>query len=238
MVVGHGMLARAFASFRDDARTVVFASGVSNSLETRADAFLRERELLERTRAGHRDALLVYFGTCSVHDPDRRDTPYVRHKLEMESLLERLGADWLVLRLPLAIGAAHPSPTLAQFLHDRISREEPFEVWARAIRFPLDVEDARRIGERIIADPSLWNRRVNVALRAFPVSDFVRIMEDIVGRRARCTYVDKGEAYAFECPEVAMLAAELGLDFSERYLERVLTKYFSPGPRPGAQLRP
>lgn len=228
MIVGSGMMARAFAAFGPDPRTLIFASGVSNSLEADPAAFRRERDLLERTRAAHPEALLVYFGTCSVHDPDRRDTPYVRHKLAMESLLERLGGDWMVLRLPLAIGPSHRSPTLAQFLHDRISRGEPFEVWANAIRYPIDVDDARRIAERLVADPAARNRRIEVALRPFPVSAFVRAMEAVVGKPARCSYTQRGEPYTLECPEATRLAAELGLDIGEGYLERVLGKYFAP----------
>ncbi len=156
----------------------------------------------------------------------------------MESLLERLGGSWLVLRLPLAIGPSHRSTTLAQFLHDRISAGEPFEVWANTIRYPIDVEDARRIAERIIADPGLWNRRIDVALRGYPVADFVRAMEAVVGKPARCTYVQKGAPYRFECPEMTPLAEDLGLDFGEEYLERVLRKYFGPGAGHPAQPRP
>ena len=42
----------------------------------------------------------------------------------------------------LALGPEHRSPTLANFLHDRIMRGEHFEVWSRSTRYPLDVEDA------------------------------------------------------------------------------------------------
>ena len=75
MVIGDGMMAQAFGAFQGEPGVVVFASGVSNSLETRPEVFARERRLLERTRAAHPEALLVYFGTCSVDDPDRRATP-------------------------------------------------------------------------------------------------------------------------------------------------------------------
>src|SRR4051812_46597128 len=104
MVVGDGMMAKAFSAFRADENVVIFASGVSDSMEDRLAVFERERMLLQRTRQQNPDRLVVYFGTTSVFDPDRRDTPYVRHKLAMESLLELSQGPWMVLRLPLAIG--------------------------------------------------------------------------------------------------------------------------------------
>lgn len=226
MVVGHGMMAKVFAAFAGDPHVVIFASGVSNSLETDAAAFRREKELLLKTRAAHPDALVVYFGTCSVHDPDRRDTPYVRHKLEMEGLLARSTGPWLVLRLPLAIGPGHRGQTLAKYLHGRIVRGEAFEVWARSSRYALDVEDALRIATRLIADRSGWNRIVEIAFRAFPVLDFVKVLESITGKRANYALLDKGQQYLLQCPEADRLARELGIDVSEQYLERVLRKYF------------
>jgi nucleoside-diphosphate-sugar epimerase len=226
MVVGDGMIAHAFSVFAGDKDVLIFASGVSDSLETRPSAFQRERDLLTRTRAAHPDALLVYFGTCSVHDPDRRDTPYVHHKLEMESLLARSPHPWLVLRLPLAIGPQDRSPTLANFLYQRVMRGEPFEVWARSTRYPIDVDDVLRIATRLIHDRSNANRVIDMALRPFSVLDFVHSMERITGKPARYTLVPIGSHYEVNSPEVAHLARELNLDLSAGYLERVLRKYF------------
>jgi len=220
------MMARAFSAFRDRSDIVIYASGVSNSLETDPPAFARERDLLVKTRAAHPRALLVYFGTCSVHDPERRDTPYVLHKLAMEDLLASAGGPWLVLRVPLAIGRNPGSRTLAQYLYERILSGQPFEVWEGAGRFPIDVDDLVRIGSRFIGDPAMWNRRINVALRAFPVLEFVRILEGIAGRKANYALVPKGEQFRLDCPEVLQIAGDLRLDLGDRYLERVLRKYF------------
>lgn len=220
------MMARAFSAFRDRADIVIFASGVSNSLETDPAAFDRERKLLKRIRAEHDRALLVYFGTCSVDDPERRHTPYVQHKLAMESELAACQGPWLVLRVPLAIGRNPRSRTLAQFLHDQIMRGKPFEVWEGAARFPIDVEDVFRIGSRFINDRAMWSRCINVALRPFPVLEFVRIMENIVGRKAIYTLARKGQHFELDRAEVLQVADELNLDLSEQYLERVLRKYF------------
>jgi nucleoside-diphosphate-sugar epimerase len=227
MIVGNGMMARAFSGFAGDRSVMIFASGVSDSLETRPAAFQRERELLLRTRAAHPEALLVYFGTCSVHDPDRRATAYVRHKLEMESLIAASPHPWLVLRLPLALGPGHRGRTLACYLRERIAGGEAFEVWTGSTRYPIDVEDVVRIAARLIGERSGWNRIVEVALRAYPVLDFVRAMERILGRKAQYKLVEKGAHYELRCPEVERLAGELGLDFSDHYLQKVLRKYFA-----------
>jgi nucleoside-diphosphate-sugar epimerase len=229
VIIGDGMMAQAFSAFADDKKVVIFASGVSDSTETRMDAFSREAGLLSRTRADHPDALLVYFGTCSVYDPDRRDTPYVRHKLAMESVLEKAEHPWLVLRLPLVIGSGHRGNTLAKFLYDRILRGEAFEVWRDSTRYPLDVQDAYRIALRLIRDPAMRQRPVNVALRAFPVVDFVRAFEKITGKTAVCKLVKKGQHYDVPCPELALLLDELRISTGADYLENVLKKYFASG---------
>ncbi len=220
------MMATAFSGFAPDNGVVVFASGVSDSSEIREAAFDRERALLQRTRMESAGKLMVYFGTCSVADPDKRDTPYVRHKIAMERLLQESGDPWMVLRVPLAIGPMHRSRTLAQFLYEQISNERPFEVWTGATRYPIDVADAVRIASLFIGQQSFWNRHINLALRAYPVLDFVRSMERIVGKQARCELIPKGEHYSLLCPEVAAVASRIGLDFSEQYLDKVLRKYF------------
>ena len=96
-------MATAFSAFIPDEGVVVFASGVSDSFESREQAFERERALLRRALDENPGRLIVYFGTCSAEDADKRETPYVRHKIEMETLLEHSHGPWMVLRLPLAI---------------------------------------------------------------------------------------------------------------------------------------
>ena len=226
MVIGHGMIAKAFAAFLSDNGAVIFASGVSDSTESRGEAFEREAKLLRRAREENPEKLIVYFGTCSAADPDRINTPYVQHKLKMESLLQDSSGSWMVLRLPLAIGPIHKSRTLAQYLYEEILHERPFEIWEHATRYPIDVVDVFRIADLFIGRRAMWNRRIDIALKSFRVLDFVRVMENIVGKSARYNLVAKGMHYELSCPEVKEVASQLNLDFSALYLERVLEKYF------------
>jgi nucleoside-diphosphate-sugar epimerase len=144
----------------------------------------------------------------------------------MESLVAALRDPWIVSRVPLAIGPIHRSPTLANFLYYKIVHGERFELWARSTRYPIDADDLVRIVTRLIADPAMSRRAINIALRAFRVIDFVHALERITDRTARYTVLDKGAHYELRCPEVDTLAREMGLDRSEGYLERVPRKYF------------
>jgi nucleoside-diphosphate-sugar epimerase len=228
MVVGGGMLARAFSRFSAHPHVVIFASGVSDSNERDPAQFSRETTMLTEVRQRHPDQLLVYFGTCSVEDPERSPTPYVRHKLAAESLLEGAGHPWLVLRLPLVIGPRHKSNTLAEYLYGKISRGESFEVWKNAIRYPLDVADVLTVSEAFIGMRQYWNRRINVAFQAYPVLEFVRIFEEMLDAKANCTLSPKGSPFALDCPELRREAGRLGLQPDEGYLRRTLQKYFAP----------
>jgi hypothetical protein len=232
MVFGHGLLATAFQEFESNADVVIFASGVSDSNERRATQFAREADLLRRARREFADRLLVYFGTCSVHDSERRDTPYVRHKLAMEAIAMQPGMRALVLRLPLAIGADHRHPTLANFLYQQIVHQQPFDVWTKATRYPVDVDHVLLLAKHLLRDASLLGRQVNIALRSYAILDFVRILERIAGKPARFKAVDRGAHYSIPCPEVTALLPELGLTVGEDYLERTLRKYFGATARP------
>ena len=227
MVVGSGMMAQAFPDYAESTRTVIFASGVSNSLETDPRAFAREQALLADVRNANPQALLVYFSTCSIEDADRKNTPYVRHKLAMESFLEMSPGNWLIFRLPLVIGRGHRGATLAQFLYRKISEGKPFEIWANATRYPIDVDDVSAIAQEFIERREFFNRRINIALRSYPVMEFVRIMEKIVSKEARYVPVDRGAHQEIICPEVDQMADKFHIDASDGYLERVLRKHFA-----------
>jgi nucleoside-diphosphate-sugar epimerase len=75
MIIGTGDIAKVLKD-RDD--LVYFASGVSNSLETRESEFRREKDLLFDQ---DHDKRIVYFSSLSVF---YKDSPYTRHKLKME----------------------------------------------------------------------------------------------------------------------------------------------------------
>lgn len=228
MIVGNGLLARAFARrHARDLHTIIFASGVSDSREVREAPYDRERRLLESVLA-RTPGRTVYFSCCSLSDDSTTATPYMRHKREMEArVLASTGG--LVIRLPQVVGPAGNPRTLANYLHARIVAGEHFEVWRHAERNLIDVEDVAAIATAVIESPDDARALHTIATPySLGMPAIVAIFERVLGRSARFTVVDKGRPLPVDATETAALAARLGIDFGPDYPERLLRKYYRP----------
>lgn len=226
MIVGRGLLAQAFARRGDDARLLVFASGVSNSGERDPAAFARERDALDAAIAQVPDARLVYFGSCGVASAEA-ETPYMAHKRAMEArVAERDGA--LVVRLPQVVGVTPNPHTLTNFLRDRILRDETFVVWSRAERNIVDVDDVAAITTALLREPAWTGGRVIpiAAERSTPMPDIVAVFERVLGRRARYTIEDRGAPFPLDTQVAARVARDIGVDLGPASTERILRKYY------------
>src|SRR3990167_9943118 len=98
-IFGRGDIAMALV---DHPGRLFFASGVSNSLETRESEYQREKDALATQT---RELQLVYFGSLAVFYSDTR---YTRHKLEMESLVKEFPS-YAIVRLGLITWGDSPS---------------------------------------------------------------------------------------------------------------------------------
>lgn len=229
MIVGNGLLARAFSGrYADDPRVTIFASGVSDSLEVREQAFARERKLLDSVLV-QPTARTVYFSCCSLWDSDAAVTPYMRHKRDMESRV-LASAGGLVLRLPQVVGPTGNPRTLANYLHAKIMAGERFEVWRNAERNLIDVEDVAWIATAMIedADDARPLRSITTPW-SLGMPKIVALFERVLARTADFTLIDKGRALSVDATEAVSLAARLGIDFGPDYPERLLRKYYGPG---------
>ena len=232
MLIGSGLLAQAFAnhfSQRDD--VCIYAAGVSNSSCIDAQEFERERQLLSATlKQTKLVGVFVYFGTCSVADPEARNTPYVQHKLAMERLVAAHPRH-LILRLPQVAGRTPNPHTLLNFLYARISRSEVFNLWRKTKRNIIDIDDVAAIAGQFIADESV--RKVTLSI-ANPISysmiDIVGAMERAVGKRAIYYLVERGSEYTIDTSAILPVLERAGVEFGSDYLDKVMKKYYGkPG---------
>lgn len=84
MIIGNGDIAKALKEGGVDREdTIFFASGVSNSQETRSEEFRREIDLLLKHQSDFKK--LIYFSSLSVFYADTR---YTQHKKQMESAVK------------------------------------------------------------------------------------------------------------------------------------------------------
>jgi nucleoside-diphosphate-sugar epimerase len=228
MIVGSGLLAKSFASsFGQSDDVCIYAAGVSNSTCDDAREFGRERLRLIATmrQAAALDAF-VYFGTCSVLDPEARETSYVRHKLAMEGLV-KTHPRYLILRLPQVVGETPNPHTLLNYLYARISRSEAFCLWQNASRNIIDVNDVAAITNKLVADPGRRGVILNVANPCnSSMPEIVRTMEKIVGKRAIYEVVERGSCYPIDTQPILSVFHAAGVTFGAGYLERVIEKYY------------
>lgn len=227
MIVGNGLIAKAFRPHHEhDPGLVVYASGVSNSRETRAAEFLRERTMLQEAIA--RAPVLLYFSTCSIGDPELADTAYVAHKKAMEALV-REARRFAIFRLPQVVGRTGNPNTLTNYLHQKVASGEPFQVWANARRNLIDVDDVATLVRFLLQDGWAEGRTIDLATPVYvSIADLVGVFETVLGRRANYSLVAAGGAYPIDTSIAVEAAKACGVRFDGTYVRLLVEKYYGP----------
>jgi len=168
MIVGNGDIAKAI---KDREHFLFFASGVSNSRETRESEYNREVDLLlSFDKSNH----VVYFSSLCVFYSDSR---YARHKRYMEKLVK--GFDrWTIIRIGNITWGTNPH-TIINYLRDRYKRGEKLKV-KNVYRYLLD-KDEFIYWLGMIPD---WNCEMNLTGRKLKVKDIVN--EYIINNHTKC----------------------------------------------------
>jgi|LakMenEpi03Aug12_release.lakeMendotaPanAssembly.Ray.scaffolds.fasta_scaffold497489_2 nucleoside-diphosphate-sugar epimerase len=139
MIIGNGLLASAFRNSKmnfDD--SIIFASGVSNSLEENQEEYDREESLIKQIILKNRDLKFIYFSSSSVGLIENK---YYYFKLSMEKLIKDSTSNYIIFRVPQIVGKSGNSKNLVNFLKNAIINQEKLTVCQNAIRFLIDVED-------------------------------------------------------------------------------------------------
>lgn len=126
MIVGHGDIASVLTDRED---RLFFASGVSNSQETRKSEYEREKKLLlSQDKYRH----IVYFSSLSVF---YTDTLYAQHKLRMEKLIKENFKHYTIIRIGNIDWGTNPN-TLINYL-----RAHPEAEIRDVYRYVIDKEE-------------------------------------------------------------------------------------------------
>lgn len=118
VIIGNGDMASVLIDRED---RLYFASGVSNSAETRKSEFLRESTLLlKQDGSSH----LVYFSSLCIF---YLNTPYSGHKMNMENIIKCNFKKYTIVRLGNITWGSNPH-TLINYLKNKIRNNEPFQI--------------------------------------------------------------------------------------------------------------
>ena len=227
MIFGNGLLAKAFQkTFENDPQVLVFASGVSNSRETRTEQFERERGLLiQQLSVG---TPLVYFSTCSALDPEQYQSPYVLHKLAMEQLVRSSGDHHALFRLPQVVGRCANPHTLTNYLCHQISSGALFNVWLKAQRNLIDVDDVVAIVTGLIRGQQAFGTTTNIACPfSVPILELVKIFEKTLGKPANYNTSSAGAGYPIDTCQMNAAAEQAGITFGQDYVANLIQKYYA-----------
>jgi len=225
MIIGNGMMAKAFSHYEKNDAIVVYAKGVSNSQEKNILNFKRESSILASALQAHKDKIFIYFSTCSIYDSDEANSPYVLHKQKMENMVQDNNKNYYILRLPQVVGETS-SPTLINFLSNKIINNESFDIWKKSYRNIIDADDVFRITDYLISNNILMNSVINIASsKSYNIVDLVHKIETLLDTKGTYKIIDKGSSYLIDISIVEKYFGHLSIVFDDTYINNLLEKY-------------
>lgn len=227
MVIGNGLIAGSFKGYGSAEDWVIFASGVSNSKSSTDADFDRERILLTDTIQANTGKRIVYFSTCSITDPDLQATAYIRHKVKMEALIEKLAPQYNIFRLSNLAGHSGNPFTVLNFFYRHIMEGQPFDLWVNSERNIMDVEDVFKTADHILQNQLYPNQVINIAnTHHYPVKYIVQSIEDFCKKKAIYEEKIKGSKLTIDLKAVLPIYQALDIRFDDNYLPALLAKYY------------
>ena len=227
MVIGNGLLASRFQSFQTDDRYLIFAAGVSNSRTRNESEFERESTLLSKCIDENPYKIAVYFSTYSIYDPDQADSVYVRHKLNMENLVRSKVSRYFIFRVSNLAGKPGNPNTILNYFYYHIKNQVNFDLWTNACRNILDIDDLFFIITYLFETRDGYAEPINIAHpRNYPVPEIVNKIESHLNVKANYVAIEKGSCFDIDLTEIAPILSQLKQVFEDRYLERMLLKYY------------
>lgn len=175
MIIGNGIIANSLINL-DHSNLCIFASGVSNSLETDKSKFDKEFNLLEKTILLYPNKKMIYFSTVSIETKSL--TFYTKHKLKLEKYIKQNCANYLILRLPNIVSYNQPKHQLISYFYNCLINQIPIEISPTCKRNLIDVEDIPLILEILL------NKTSNKIISAYfsnsiTVQEIISCLEDI-----------------------------------------------------------
>jgi len=226
MVVGSGMIAKAFSRYNDNDDVIIFASGVSNSKEEDEASFEKEKNLLLDIRFHNINKKFIYFSTVSIYDKSLSNSKYIKHKIEMENVFNKIFSNYIIFRLPNIIGNSNNNNTFFNFFKNKIKNNEEIEVQKDASRYIIDMDDVIKYLEPII-DSKVKNKTINVCFdEKIKMLNLIDNFENIMNINVNKKIIDGGSEYTVDNKDFMSLI-EPFYKKEDSYVFQTIEKYIN-----------
>ncbi|SDQ35462.1 hypothetical protein SAMN05421664_1287 [Chryseobacterium soldanellicola] len=199
MIIGTGLIANSLKNIDSD-ENLFFASGVSNSLETRKSEFEREFTLLKKSIGSNPETKLVYFSTLSINDQSKQNSQYVLHKLEIEDYIKNNVKNYLILRIGNIVGNGGNPNTLFNYLKNQIANDSKFLIHTKARRLFIDIDDIAKFLQ--INCKNLDNCITNLAYPYYyNLNEIITVIQKKIDKKAIYEEINEGDFYKVDFEE-------------------------------------
>lgn len=227
MIIGNGVIANRFIDYSLQSSYLIFAGSVYDSTSHDEIAFRHEEESIKNALLNNQMSVFVYFSSCDILDLDKANSLYVRHKIQMEKLIQDSANKYLIFRLPQLFGLSDEKTSIVNYLVDAIVEGKSFDLWRNAERNLIDIDDVHLIVDYILTNKLYSNRIINIACpHNTSILELVQCMESYFYRSAKYNLVDKGASYYIDISETLEIITKLNINFKQGYILKAINKYF------------
>jgi nucleoside-diphosphate-sugar epimerase len=234
MIIGSGFIAENFKKkllLIKKYRIAIYASGVSNSKSKNKNNFLRERKKIISYKNKINSMIFIYISTCSIFDPSRKSTAYVKHKLNMENVVKKNFNKFVIVRFPEVVGFNSNKNNLINFFYQKINNNNKFMLWINSKRNIIDIDDAVKLCLNFIKKIKNYKKiklEINIANTMYvSVEDIVSIIEKLTLKKAIYDKLAFGNLNWKIRPIVSKRIIKMSsVSFNKDYLEKILKKYY------------
>ena len=230
MIYGEGLIARSFKKYKKSKKFIFFASGVSNSQETSKLKYVKEIKLLKKVLSCKKNnQVFIYFSTCSILDPSKNKSLYIRHKLKIEDIIRKYN-NYYIFRLPNVVGKSFNNFTLINNLIFKLSNNKRIYVLFKARRNIIDILDVVRLVDLILKKNMDKNKTINIANKYNnKVIDIILHLSKILNKspiiKFKKTLIKS--SYSINIRYIRSYISLLNIKFNKNYYKEILNKYYA-----------
>jgi nucleoside-diphosphate-sugar epimerase len=229
MIYGNGLIAKSFIKYKKNSKFIFFASGVSNSQEINKFKYIREIKLLNKILLNKRNnQIFIYFSSCSIFDPSKKKSLYVKHKLKIENII-RSHNNYYIFRLPNIIGKSSNNFTLINNLIHKLKNNQKIEVLFKARRNVIDILDAVKLVDIILKKSQSNNKTINIANKYNnKIIDIILYLSKILNCQPIIDLKKSliKSSYSINIRYIKKYISLSKINFNKNYYKKILNKYY------------